>query len=88
MLQQLAVDAEEAEVALVVVDHAVALSGRLDEAGTQTALGSLQGAQQVAVHGVDETGTLWTKHRMTSQRGAKLADRQRFAPQILFVTGV
>lgn len=70
--QQFAVDAEEAEVALVVVDHAVALRGRLDEAGTRAALGTLQGAQQVAVHGVNQTGTLWTN--ITSQRRVKLAD--------------
>lgn len=58
--QQFAADAEEAEVTLVVVDHAVPLRGRLDEAGTQAAFRTLQGAQQVAVHGVDQTGSLWT----------------------------
>lgn len=83
--QQFAVDAEEAEVALVVVDHAVPLSGRLDEAGPRAALGSLQGAQQVAVHGVDQTGTLWTN--ITSQRRLKLADCQRLDGQIFVMRG-
>ena len=70
--QQLAVDAEQAEVALVVVHHAVALRGRLDEAGPQAALGALQGPQQVPVHRVDQTGALWNTrpqgHQFTGER--------------------
>lgn len=57
--QQFAVDAEEAELSLVVIDHAVALGGRLDEAGPQAALGALQGPQQVPIHGMDQTRTLF-----------------------------
>lgn len=78
--QQLAVDAEEAEVALVVVDHAVPLRGRLDETWTRAALWTLQGAQQVPVHGVDQTGPLWTN--IASQCRVKLADSQRYCRQI------
>lgn len=61
--QQFAVDAEEAKLALVVVDHAVSLSGRLDEARARAALGTLQGPQQVPIHGMDQTRTLWTNIR-------------------------
>lgn len=60
--QQLAVDAEEAKLALVVVDHAVSLSGRLDEARTRAALGTFQSPQQVPIHGMDQTRTLWKKN--------------------------
>lgn len=58
MSQHLAIDTEQAEVALVVVDHAVALSGRVDEAGPHAWLRSRQGPQQVPVHGVDEAWSL------------------------------
>lgn len=56
--QQLAVDAEETKVSLLIVDDAVSLGGGLDQARTQAAFGGLQGPQQVPVHGVDQTGTL------------------------------
>lgn len=56
--QQFAVDTEEAELSLVVVDHAVSLGGGLDEARPQAALRALQGPQQVPIHGMDQTRTL------------------------------
>lgn len=59
--QQLAVDAEETEVSLVIVDHAVALGGGLDEPGPQAALWALQGPEQVSVHGMDQARTLYTQ---------------------------
>lgn len=43
--QQFAVDAEETKLSLVVVNHAVALGGGLDEAGPQAAFRALQGPQ-------------------------------------------
>lgn len=61
--QQFAVDAEETEPSLVVVDHAVPLGGGLDEAGPQAAVWALQGPQQVPIHGMDQTRTLWTNMR-------------------------
>jgi len=68
--QQLAVDTEVTEVALVVVDHAVALGGGLDEARPYAAVRALQGPQQVPIHGMDQTRTLWTDGRQRrSERG-------------------
>lgn len=61
--QQFAVDTEETKLSLVVVDHAVSLSGGLDETRPQTALRALQGPQQVPIHGMDQTRTLWTNIR-------------------------
>jgi len=61
--QQLAVDAEQAEVSLVEVDDTVALGGGLDEARPVAAFEALQGPQQVPVHGVDQTGALWNSTR-------------------------
>lgn len=43
--QEFSVDAEETELALVVVDHAMALGGRLDESGPRAVLWALQGPQ-------------------------------------------
>ncbi len=63
--QQFAIDTEETELSFVVVDHAVSLSGRLDETGSQAALWTLQGPQQVPIHGMDQTRTLCSnKHTL------------------------
>lgn len=64
--QQFAVDAEETKVPLVIVDDAVSFSGGLNETRTQAAFRGLQGPQQVPVHGVDQTRTLWT-NRMVGE---------------------
>ena len=57
--QQFAIDTEETKLSLVVIDHAVSLSGGLDEAGPHAVLRDLQGPQQVPIHGMDQTRTLW-----------------------------
>lgn len=69
--QQFAVNTEETKLSLVVVNHAVALSGGLDEAGPQAALWALQGPQQVPIHGMDQTRTLCTQIRQNDKSSSK-----------------
>lgn len=63
MPQQFAVDTEEAKLSLVIIDNAVSLGGGLDEARPEAAPWSLQGPQQVPIHGMDQTRTLYTQMR-------------------------
>lgn len=61
--QQFAVDAEETELSLVIVNHTVSLGGRLDETRSRALLWGLQGPQQVSIHGMDQTRTLCGTHQ-------------------------
>lgn len=65
MSQQFAVDAEETELSLVIVNHTVSLGGRLDETRSRALLWGLQGPQQVSIHGMDQTRTLCGTHQST-----------------------
>lgn len=58
MSEHFAIDTEETKLSLVVVDHAVSLGGGLDKARTQAMLWTLQGPQQVPIHGMDQARTL------------------------------
>lgn len=59
MPKQFSIDAEKTKLSLVVVDHTVSLSGALDEARPQALLWGLQGPQQVPIHGMDQTRSLF-----------------------------
>lgn len=59
--EQFAIDGEKTEVSLVVINDAVTLGGRLDESGPLADLRALQGPQQVPIHGMDQTRTLYKK---------------------------
>lgn len=56
--QEFSIDAEHTEVAFVVINDAVTLSGGQNQTRQYTAVRTLQSPQQIAVHGVDETRTL------------------------------
>lgn len=66
--KQLSIDTEETKVSLVVIDHTVSLSGRLDEAGPHALLWALQGPQQVPIHGMDQARTLLKQIRQDDGR--------------------
>lgn len=67
--KQLSIDTEETKLSLVVIDHTVPLSGRLDEAGPHALLWALQGPQQVPIHGMDQTRTLLKQIRQDDGKG-------------------
>lgn len=70
--QQFSIDTEETKLSLVIVNHAVALSGGLDEAGSKAALWALQGPQQVPIHRVDQTRTLCIYIRQNDKNSKKV----------------
>lgn len=58
MSEEFAIDGEEREVSLIIINDAVTFAGRLDESGPLAELGALQGPKQVPIHGMDQTRTL------------------------------